>query len=270
MPTPPWDAPNPLDTNEIEGYIKALLGPETNYQLFLDTIIAFGKIVDQKSRYTYEHSQRVVRYAAQIVLAKNYRGHFGNNFQEFQKMMGAVIVAGFLHDIGKIYVYDWILDEERELSKYELATFVRPHAEEGAEIIKIIESIPQEVIDGIRYHHERFDGNGYYNIEKWRLGDVPRILCLADAFDAMTSPRPYRPTPLEHPEVFQEICERGQNQFYPEIINIYCEIDEVLFTMSRNLQPIIPSPSPASRCEPCPLRTTVPPLRTQEKNEYST
>jgi HD-GYP domain-containing protein (c-di-GMP phosphodiesterase class II) len=127
--------------------------------------------------------------------------------------------AGMLHDIGKIGISDEILKKSSTLDQEE-QLLMRRHPEAGENIIASIDFL-QEVRIIIRHHPERWDGNGYPN--GLRDGDIPllsRILSLADAYDAMTSARSYRP-PLKTETVLEELRLGAGTQFDPQVVDCF-------------------------------------------------
>ena len=96
-----------------------------------------------------------------------------------------------MHDIGKIGIPDTIINKPGKLTDEEFA-IIKQHPVIGSEILKSIESMP-EVSVGARWHHERYDGKGYPDgLKGEAIPEIARIICVADAYDAMTSNRSYR------------------------------------------------------------------------------
>jgi len=148
---------------------------------YLQTMIALSRAIEIKDPYTRGHSERVARYAMEIGKALGMKEEDLENIR----------YAGLLHDIGKIGVAGKILNKNGKLTEEEY-TEVKRHPVLSEEIVKDIEYL-KKVRKSIRHHHERYDGRGYPD----GLGgnEIPvesRILAIADAFDAMTSTRPYR------------------------------------------------------------------------------
>jgi putative nucleotidyltransferase with HDIG domain len=149
-------------------------------RLHLRIIKSLVMALEARDAYTKGHSISVALLAQKIAL-----------------QMGSldpdrVYLAGILHDVGKVGVPDEILNKEGELTDEEWAAMQR-HPEIGANILRPINLYP-EVIDGAFTHHENYDGSGYPNgIMGEEVPLIGRILRVADAFDAMTSTRVYRP-----------------------------------------------------------------------------
>jgi len=130
--------------------------------------------------------------------------------------------AGYLHDVGKIFVPQSILNKQTKLS-YEEYEVVKEHPVKSAEILAEI-FCPGEIIEIVKYHHERWDGRGYP--EGLRNFDIPlgsRIVAVADAYDAMISPRSYR-KPLSVEKAIEELKSNSNSQFDPNIVEIFLRI----------------------------------------------
>jgi len=149
--------------------------------LFLGTVRALSSAIDAKDPYTHGHSSRVSKYSVMIA------EELGLPKKEVKR----VELAALLHDIGKIGISEKILQKEGTLTEEEFEQIKR-HPVVGAEILSPISQL-SDVIPAIRHHQERYDGNGYPS-RLWN-DNIPlyaRIISVADAFDAMTSDRPYR------------------------------------------------------------------------------
>jgi HD-GYP domain-containing protein (c-di-GMP phosphodiesterase class II) len=150
-------------------------------QTFLGSLHAFSSAVDARDQYTRGHSDRVARLA--FNLARCW-GLCDSACLE-------IYVAGILHDIGKIGIPDRVLLKEGPLTDDEFKLIQR-HPEIGYRIVQRLGHL-QFALPGILYHHERWDGQGYpHGLQGNCIPLMARILAVADAFDAMTSCRPYR------------------------------------------------------------------------------
>ena len=133
--------------------------------------------------------------------------------------------SALLHDIGKIGIPDNILNKPDRLTDEEYAV-MKSHVTRGAEILKDFTLI-DNVVEGARYHHERYDGRGYPDGLKGE--EIPlygRIIGVADAFDAMTANRVYRKQ-MDFGYVFNEMRKGRGTQFDPQIVDILLRlIDE--------------------------------------------
>lgn len=145
------------------------------------TIAALAAAVDAKDHYTKGHSESVAKYAVAIASELHL-----SDEERF-----SVRIAALLHDVGKIGMPDTILKNPGALSTDQRA-IVRDHPAVGEQIVKQVPQL-QKILPGILYHHERFDGTGYpCGLSCEHIPLLARIICVADAFDAMTSNRPYR------------------------------------------------------------------------------
>ena len=181
----------------------------------LNAVHALAATVDAKDHRTYGHSKKAAEYAAQIANALGYSS---------DKI--AMLKAGaLLHDIGKIRVPDSILLKSGSLTDSEWIA-IREHPKFGVAILKHIKSLGG-CLPLIQHHHEHFDGRGYP--AGLRGENIPldaRILAIADAYDAMTSPRPYRPNALHHQEALLEIVRCAGSYFDPEIVSVFAALWE--------------------------------------------
>jgi putative nucleotidyltransferase with HDIG domain len=154
---------------------------ESLYEFYLATLKALVLAIETKDPYTKGHSEKVAKYS--VRLARELK----LSSEELQ----IIEQAALLHDIGKIGISEEILLKPEPLDP-EDAAIVRQHPKKGAEILEPIWPL-RELIPLILYHHERWDGTGYPGqLKREQIPLGARILAVADAFDAMTSDRPYR------------------------------------------------------------------------------
>ena len=173
----------------------------------LGTLQALSAAVDAKDSYTARHSLLVADYSRLIAERLNW-----------DIDIDLLERAGLLHDIGKIGVPEAIL-QKRDLLKADEYTIVQEHSRIGADILETLPFLAG-VIPAVLHHHERWDGKGYPDQLAGR--DIPalaRILAVADAFDAMTSDRPYRPG-LSIDDSIEEIRSHSGSQFDPEVASV--------------------------------------------------
>jgi putative nucleotidyltransferase with HDIG domain len=148
---------------------------------YLSTINALISTIEAKDPYTNGHTKRVAKYAN--ILAEE----IGLSKKEQQ----TVSFGAALHDIGKLGVYENILNKSGELTEKEWKV-IKSHPEIGDNIIKGMKFL-ESARDLVRHHHERLDGSGYPDgLEGEEISIGARIVAIADSFDAMTSDRPYR------------------------------------------------------------------------------
>lgn len=174
----------------------------------LESIVALTNAIEMRDPYTKEHLSRVVKYA--LLIAKNM--HLDR--EEMVKLK----YACFLHDIGKIYIEEDLLKKAR-LSQKDFEE-IRKHSQQGAKIldgINFLEGIREIVL----HHQERYDGKGYPSgLKGEEIPLLSRIVSIADAFDAMTSDRPYK-TKMSFMEAMDEIEKNSGIQFDPQLCAIF-------------------------------------------------
>ncbi len=145
--------------------------------------------------------------------------------------MNNLKLAAVLHDIGKIGIEDKILKKSAPLTDEEFKV-MKEHPRLGYEILKHIESL-SDVIDGMRFHHERPDGKGYpFGLKGDEIPLIAMIISVADTFDAMISTRPYRKG-LPPMVAWQEILDHSGAQFEEKVVNAF----DRYFKKSRMYRP---------------------------------
>lgn len=179
---------------------------------YMDTVRALSMAVEAKDRYTEGHSSRVVEYAEKIGTAMRFTENHLENLK----------IASLLHDIGKIGIPEAILNKPGRLSDEEY-NVIKTHPVIGANIIKDVSNL-KNVVNIVKYHHERYDGTGYPEGLK---GDaIPieaAIISVADAYDAMCSDRPYRKAMPKEKAVSILKEEKGR-QFNPKVVDVFLKI----------------------------------------------
>lgn len=177
---------------------------------YLETISALAIAVESRDKYTKGHSSRVSK------IAKTIAKRMGSSKQELADIENAAL----LHDIGKIGIMDRILNKGK-LTEHEF-DIIKRHPEIGENIIKPVGSLTQ-LCAIVRHHHERFDGKGYPDsLSKDEIPKAARILAVADAFDAMTSNRPYRKA-LSFGKAISELNRNAGQQFDREVVRCFME-----------------------------------------------
>lgn len=181
-------------------------------QMGNETILAIAKTVDAKDQLTSKHSQRVSEYSVMIA------AELGFSEAELENLRKAAL----LHDIGKIGIPDSILNKPARLTDEEYAV-MKTHVMKGAEILKDFTLI-DHVVEGARFHHERYDGTGYPDgLKGEKIPLYGRIIAVADAFDAMTANRVYRKK-LDFDFVVSEIKRGRGTQFDPKLADIFLKL----------------------------------------------
>jgi len=180
----------------------------------LSTIYALAATVDAKDHYTYGHSKKVSKYAADIAEALGY------SVEDIERIRAAAL----LHDIGKIGISDRLLKKSEALTPDEWE-LIRAHPDLGVSIIKHIDSL-RGCLAAVQYHHEHYDGTGYpAGLKGDNIPLDARILALADSYDAMTSHRPYRQK-RTHEEALAELQRCSGTQFDPEIVKVFISLHQ--------------------------------------------
>ena len=178
-------------------------------QSFLDTIHSLTTAIDAKDSYTKGHSSRVADYVDGIARELGY------NTTRLEKLR----FISLLHDAGKIGIREHVLNKPAALTRKEFTEMQR-HSVLGAEIIKNV-SMLSEGEKIVRHHHERYDGGGYPDgLKGLDIPEGARIVCVADAFDAMTSTRPYRKA-LTTEAAMEELIRCAGSQFDPRMVEAF-------------------------------------------------
>lgn len=183
-------------------------------QLYMQTIQTLVQAIDAKDAYTKNHLNRATYYARAVAKEMHLP----------ETMVRNIEWAALMHDIGKIGISEQILNKPGSLTVEERGV-VRAHPVIGERIIAPV-SFLADVSPLILYHHERYDGKGYPEGligEEIPLGS--RIVSLIDAFDAMTSDRPYRRA-LTKKEAIEEMEKSSGTQFDPRVVQIFLKILE--------------------------------------------
>ena len=179
---------------------------------YKETVLALAEAIEAKDPYTRGHIERVTRYA--LMLAKEMK------FKPSD--IETLEFASLLHDIGKIGISEAILKKPGKLTAQEFREIMK-HPVIGEQIVKKVSFLKKASII-IRQHHERFDGSGYPDgLKGKKIEKLSRILAIADAFDAMTSERPYKKR-LNIEQALEEIKKNKGKQFDPEICEVALKV----------------------------------------------
>ena len=174
----------------------------------LRTVLPLARIVDSKV-YRRDQSIRVGKGAYHMAVAL----HLSPQDAELYYL------AGLAHDVGYLDVSSEILNKQGELS-FEEFEMIKGHPEKGINLLQF-SHIPTIVHDGIMYHHERWNGSGYpKGLKGEEIPLVARVVALVDTFEALISPRPYRP-PFSEVEALEKIYEGLNTYFDPELIESF-------------------------------------------------
>jgi putative nucleotidyltransferase with HDIG domain len=180
-------------------------------EMFFQTAESLADAIEKRDPYTGGHTQRVTSYS--LATAK---------YLKLKPMeMKWLRIASVLHDIGKIGIEDQILRKPERLNPEEFSVIKR-HSEIGAEIIQHIRQL-KEIIPGVKYHHEQFDGRGY---PEGLIGNaipvIAKIVAVADTYDAMTTDRPYRKA-LGKEIAIEELRRCSGTQFDRDVVEAFIQ-----------------------------------------------
>jgi putative two-component system response regulator len=177
-------------------------------ELFLASVQSLAEALELKDPYTRGHSVRVSYYSTIIARAMGLDG----------EMLRQIELGGQVHDIGKIGVRESVLNKEGRLTPEEYE-HIMTHPVLGWRILAPLLRETPHALNIVRSHHERYDGRG---VPDGLKGDaIPveaRIVAAADALDAMTSDRPYRPCEMSLDAVVEELVRNSGTQFDPEVV----------------------------------------------------
>ncbi len=179
---------------------------------YMNTLLSLNLVLEAKHPYTRGHTQRVTQYS--LMVAKT----MGLGEEDIRMIRDGAT----LHDIGKVGVSEEILNKKGKLSDEELQQ-IRKHPIIGDEIISPIRFLAH-TRPIIRHHHERIDGKGWPDgVDGRNLPLVVRLVSVTDAFDAMTSMRPYR-QPLTYDRICDEMTENSGTQFDPDVVEVMLKL----------------------------------------------
>lgn len=176
-----------------------------------DSIRALVSALEAKDAYTRGHSERVSNYAASL----------GSGLGLAEGDILTLRAAGLLHDLGKLAIPSALLTKRDTLTEAEWAV-VAGHAEHGAELVARI-PVLVDLAGIVGAHHERYAGGGYpQGLAGEQIPLLARVLAVADAYDAMTSDRAYRPA-LSHAEAVARLVDQAGDQFDPSVVRLFIE-----------------------------------------------
>lgn len=194
-------------------------------EAMLNTIHSLVMTIGKRDAYTWGHTIRVKEYS--MVIAKE----MGLSEEEMERLQ----LAAALHDIGKIGIRDSVLQKDGWLSDEEYA-IIKQHTIYGEEIIQPNKFL-RFIIPGIRHHHERYDGTGYPDrLQGGQIDLIARIIAVADAFDAMTTERPYRKI-LSYARAVDELQINAGTQFDPDVVQAFIKVIAPQINGKRLLAP---------------------------------
>jgi putative two-component system response regulator len=199
-----------LKIREYQHHLEEKIEEQTREirKIFLGAIEALVFALEAKDKYTAGHSRRVTDIAAAI----------GKKLNLSEGEMEDLRWGSLLHDVGKIAVDQLIQNKPGKLTREEYE-HIMIHAQVGAGIVRPVTN--NKVVEMIAHHHDHYDGTGLHQVAKGN--EIPlaaRVLAVADAYDAMTSERPYR-SAMSKKEAIDEIKRCNGTQFDPEVVTAF-------------------------------------------------
>ncbi|SDL21567.1 HD domain-containing phosphohydrolase [Natronincola ferrireducens] len=180
---------------------------------YLSTVKALANAIDANDQYTRGHCERVRNISISIARSMNLNQVDINNLE----------FASLLHDIGKIGIPPSILNKEGKLTAEEYAV-IQKHPKIAFDILSDVDFLKNSR-EIIYHHHERVDGKGYpQQLTGEKMSLPAKILAVADAYDAMTSVRPYRQTPMTKEEAIKELSISKGTQFDTKVVDVFTNI----------------------------------------------
>jgi putative two-component system response regulator len=205
----------PLTRDELVTAVRARLARSRQLhvaqlqQSYETSLSVLANAIEIRDHYTRGHVERVTAYS--LALAEQIGWH--------GKLLEQLRFGAILHDIGKIHIREAILSKIKPLTREDWVE-IQKHPVTGAEMIRDIPYL-LSAIPVVRYHHERWDGNGYPDgLAEEEIPLAARIVAVADSFDAMTTSRPYRSAKgLE--EAYEEILRNIGSQYDPLVVEAF-------------------------------------------------
>jgi len=186
-------------------------------------------VVEERDKMTGGHNDRTAMYVRILLKAMEKRGVYEDELRRWDMEM--VVSSARLHDVGKVHIFDMVLNKPGKLDSEEYEE-MKLHATEGSRIIdRMIEQTGEEdFLHNAKlfaeYHHERWDGSGYpHGLAGTEIPLQGRIMAIADVYDALVSSRPYK-EPLSEDEAINIIAMNAGKQFDPKIVEVFLEVKD--------------------------------------------
>ncbi len=194
---------------------------EQQREQFIQTVTTLARAVECKDQYTGDHTKRVTDYS--LLLAEELKVSPNERYQ--------IQIGTPLHDIGKIGIDDAILRKPGKLTFGEFE-HMKTHTVKGAVLLDNMTHLGP-MIPIVRHHHERWDGSGYPDgLKQDQIPHIARIVSVADAFDAMTSNRPYRPA-MPADRAFLELIGKAGIHFDPNCVYAFMRVRQKIERMMQ-------------------------------------
>jgi HD-GYP domain-containing protein (c-di-GMP phosphodiesterase class II) len=174
-------------------------------------LMDLARAIEARDPYSSGHAARVTAIAEVVAARLGWD----------EEQIDVLRIGAALHDIGKLDVPDTVLRKPGPLNEVEL-DYVRAHPQDGANMVGLVRKF-RVAVPCVLYHHERWDGHGYPSGSAGT--EIPieaRVLAVADAFDAMTSDRPYRRA-LTQGRAIAELERCAGTQFDPDVVAVFAE-----------------------------------------------
>ncbi len=193
----------------LEAQVKEITAKLNNS--VIQTVGSLIMAIEEKDKYTRGHSHRVAFYSSMVAQTMNL------NNEEKKELE----YAALLHDVGKIGISEQILNKPGRLNQVEYE-IIKTHPSKGVKILEPLKFL-DNILPIIEAHHERYDGKGYpHGLIHEQIPMLARIICVCDAYDAMTSDRSYR-KPLAKEIALREITDGSGSQFDPTVVEAFID-----------------------------------------------
>ncbi|HUQ95745.1 MAG TPA: HD-GYP domain-containing protein [Bryobacteraceae bacterium] len=188
---------------------------ENLHLAYVEFVGSLASALDARDHYTAGHSRRVSEFSCAVAEA----------LQVSEDGIEEIRIGALLHDIGKIGIADSVLQKPGKLTREEFA-LIQQHPTIGRRILEEVQGF-HNYLPTVELHHENWDGSGYpKGLVREATPLAARIVHVADAYDAMTSDRPYRPG-MSHEEAIAILCRFSGSQFDPAIVSVFAGLTEI-------------------------------------------
>jgi len=192
-------------------------------------VLTMSSLIESRDVFTGGHIERTTKFLRILLSAMLDQGVYADEIKEWD--IDSFVSSARLHDVGKIYVADTILNKPKSLSQSEFES-VKTHSSEGEKIIDqmIKQTGDMEFLHSAKlvaaYHHERWDGTGYpYGLSGTEIPLPGRLMAIVDVYDALVSERSYK-KPIPHKDAVKTIVSEAGSHFDPKIVEVFQEVNE--------------------------------------------